>query len=219
MIRLKNIFKSYGSENVKCNALKGITLTIDTGEYLAIMGPSGSGKTTLLNILGGIDRADSGEYLYDNLKVNEMTNAMLHKFRRDHVSFVFQNFELINYYTVFENVEMPLFARRMSASQRKKKVCEALELAGIESLRKKLPIHISGGERQRCAIARALVSDNNLLLADEPTGALDIKTGEGIMRVFDNLKKTGRTIVLITHNPDVAGRADRIVNISDGNIV
>lgn len=219
MIRLKNIFKSYGSENVKCNALKGITLTIDTGEYLAIMGPSGSGKTTLLNILGGIDRADSGEYLYDNLKVNEMTNAMLHKFRRDYVSFVFQNFELINYYTVFENVEMPLFARRMSASQRKKKVCEALELAGIESLRKKLPIHISGGERQRCAIARALVSDNNLLLADEPTGALDIKTGEGIMRVFDNLKKTGRTIVLITHNPDVAGRADRIVNISDGNIV
>ena len=219
MIRLKNIFKSYGSENVKCNALKGITLTIDTGEYLAIMGPSGSGKTTLLNILGGIDRADSGEYLYDNLKVNEMTNAMLHKFRRDYVSFVFQNFELINYYTVFENVEMPLFARRMSASQRKKKVCEALELAGIEALRKKLPIHISGGERQRCAIARALVSDNNLLLADEPTGALDIKTGEGIMRVFDNLKKTGRTIVLITHNPDVAGRADRIVNISDGNIV
>lgn len=219
MIRLKNIFKSYGSENVKCNALKGINLTIDTGEYLAIMGPSGSGKTTLLNILGGIDRADSGEYLYDNLKVNEMTNAMLHKFRRDYVSFVFQNFELINYYTVFENVEMPLFARRMSASQRKKKVCEALELAGIESLRKKLPIHISGGERQRCAIARALVSDNNLLLADEPTGALDIKTGEGIMRVFDDLKKTGRTIVLITHNPDVAGRADRIVNISDGNIV
>lgn len=219
MIRLKNIFKSYGSENVKCNALKGINLTIDTGEYLAIMGPSGSGKTTLLNILGGIDRADSGEYLYDNLKVNEMTNAMLHKFRRDYVSFVFQNFELINYYTVFENVEMPLFARRMSASQRKKKVCEALELAGIESLRKKLPIHISGGERQRCAIARALVSDNNLLLADEPTGALDIKTGEGIMRVFDNLKKTGRTIVLITHNPDMAGRADRIVNISDGNIV
>ena len=219
MIRLKNIFKSYGSENVKCNALKGITLTIDTGEYLAIMGPSGSGKTTLLNILGGIDRADSGEYLYDNLKVNEMTNAMLHKFRRDHVSFVFQNFELINYYTVFENVEMPLFARRMSASQRKKKVCEALELAGIEALQKKLPIHISGGERQRCAIARALVSDNNLLLADEPTGALDIKTGEGIMRVFDDLKKTGRTIVLITHNPDVAGRADRIVNISDGNIV
>ncbi len=148
-----------------------------------------------------------------------MSSSKLHIFRRDFVSFVFQNFELMKYYTVAENVEMPLLSKRMSASQRKKIVKEKLELLGISELAKKRPSHISGGQQQRCAIARALCSGNELLLADEPTGSLDQNTGSGIMDIFDRLNEMGKTIILITHDPNVAARAKRIIRICDGQIV
>lgn len=218
MIELRNIVKIYDTEGVKTEALRGIDLKIDMGEYVAIMGASGSGKSTLLHILGGMDKATSGEYLYNNIRVNELKESKLHEFRKNNVSFIFQNFALMKYYTVFENVEMPLLSRGLSAKERKKTVREMLELVGIADLEKKLPIHISGGQQQRCAIARALASGNELILADEPTGALDSKTGQEIMEVFKKVREMGKTVVVITHDANVAEKADRIVRLEDGRI-
>ena len=218
MIELRNIVKIYDTEGVKTEALRGIDLKIDMGEYVAIMGASGSGKSTLLHILGGMDKATSGEYLYNNIRVNELKESKLHEFRKNNVSFIFQNFALMKYYTVFENVEMPLLSRGLSAKERKKTVREMLELVGIADLEKKLPIHISGGQQQRCAIARALASGNELILADEPTGALDSKTGQEIMEVFKKVREMGKTVVVITHDANVAEKADRIVRLEDGMI-
>lgn len=218
MIELRNIVKIYDTEGVKTEALKGIDLKIDMGEYVAIMGASGSGKSTLLHILGGMDKATSGEYLYNNIRVNELKESKLHEFRKNNVSFIFQNFALMKYYTVFENVEMPLLSRGLSSKERKKIVREMLELVGIAELEKKLPIHISGGQQQRCAIARALASGNELILADEPTGALDSKTGQEIMEVFKKVREMGKTVVVITHDANVAEKADRIVRLEDGRI-
>lgn len=219
MIRMVNVSKTYDSDGVMTEALRGISLEIHDGEYVAVMGASGSGKSTLLNIIGGMDSVTGGEYYYNDLKVHEMSHSKLHIFRRDFVSFVFQNFELMKYYTVAENVEMPLLSKRMSSAQRKKTVKESLELLGISELAKKCPSHISGGQQQRCAIARALCSGNELLLADEPTGSLDQNTGNGIMDIFDRLNEMGRTVILITHDPNVAARAKRVIKISDGQIV
>ncbi len=219
MIRMINVSKIYDSDGVMTEALRGVSLEICDGEYVAVMGTSGSGKSTLLNIIGGMDSVSGGEYYYNDLKVHEMSSSKLHIFRRDFVSFVFQNFELMKYYTVAENVEMPLLSKRMSASQRKKIVKEKLELLGISELAKKRPSHISGGQQQRCAIARALCSGNELLLADEPTGSLDQNTGSGIMDIFDRLNEMGKTIILITHDPNVAARAKRVIRICDGQIV
>ncbi len=218
MIRMTDITKIYESEGVRTQALCGIDLEIGDGEYVAVMGASGSGKSTLLNIIGGMDSPTEGEYYFNDIGVHALSNSRLHIFRREHVSFVFQNFELMKYYSVFENVEMPLLSRKLGSSQRKKIVNEALELMGISDLSRKKPPHISGGQQQRCAIARALASGNELLLADEPTGALDQKTGRDIMDVFDRLNGMGKTIILITHDPNVAVRAKRIINISDGRI-
>lgn len=218
MIELRNIVKIYDTEGVKTEALRGIDLKIDMGEYVAIMGASGSGKSTLLHILGGMDKATSGEYLYNNIRVNELKESKLHEFRKNNVSFIFQNFALMKYYTVFENVEMPLLSRGLSSKERKKIVREMLELVGIAELEKKLPIHISGGQQQRCAIARALASGNELILADEPTGALDSKTGQEIMEVFKKVREMGKTVVVITHDANVAEKADRIVRLEDGRI-
>lgn len=219
MIRLKDLVKEYKAEDVVTRALDGVSLELNDGEYVAIMGTSGSGKSTLLNILGGMDTATSGEYKFDELVVSDMNMAKLHEFRKEHVSFVFQNFALINQYTVFENVELPLIARGVPSKERKQIVEKALSRFGIVELKNKYPLHISGGQQQRASIARAIVTGAKLLLADEPTGALDKKTGNLVMDLIDEIHKEDVTIVVVTHDLEIAKRADRVIHIEDGRII
>lgn len=219
MIKLIHVKKDYTEGGVVTNALKDINLEVKDGEFVAIMGASGSGKSTLLHILGGMDKLTSGEYYYNDEAVHDMSMGRLNIFRRDHVSFVFQNAALMKYYTVAENIEMPLISMNVGKKERKKIIEEKMEAVGIAHLAKKLPIHISGGEQTRTAIARALAGDNELLLADEPTGALDQTTGKEIMEVFKKVHEMGKTIILITHDPNVAAYADRIIRIEDGKII
>lgn len=219
MIKLIHVKKDYTEGGVITNALKDINLEVKDGEFVAIMGASGSGKSTLLHILGGMDKLTSGEYYYNDEAVHDMSMGRLNIFRRDHVSFVFQNAALMKYYTVAENIEMPLLSMNVGKKERKKIIEEKMEAVGIAHLAKKLPIHISGGEQTRTAIARALAGDNELLLADEPTGALDQTTGKEIMEVFKKVHEMGKTIILITHDPIVAAYADRIIRIEDGKII
>ncbi len=216
MILLDNICKTYTSGGTETHALRGVSLSISDGDYIAVMGPSGCGKSTLLNILGCMDSPTSGTYVFDDVAVHELSYKQLHSFRKKHISFVFQNFALLNRYTVFENVELPLIAQGIHSTERKKKVINTLEELGIADLRDKLPIHISGGQQQRTAIARALVSDHELILADEPTGALDSKTSKEIMDVFDIINKHGKTIVVVTHDLAVAKHAKRLLRMEDG---
>lgn len=218
MIKLIHVKKDYTEGGVITNALKDINLEVKDGEFVAIMGASGSGKSTLLHILGGMDKLTSGEYYYNDEAVHDMSMGRLNIFRRDHVSFVFQNAALMKYYTVAENIEMPLLSMNVGKKERKKIIEEKMEAVGIAHLAKKLPIHISGGEQTRTAIARALAGDNELLLADEPTGALDQTTGKEIMEVFKKVHEMGKTIILITHDPNVAAYADRIIRIEDGKL-
>lgn len=219
MIKLIHVKKDYTEGGVVTNALKDINLEVKDGEFVAIMGASGSGKSTLLHILGGMDKLTSGEYYYNDEAVHDMSMGRLNIFRRDHVSFVFQNAALMKYYTVAENIEMPLLSMNVGKKERKKIIEEKMVAVGIAHLAKKLPIHISGGEQTRTAIARALAGDNELLLADEPTGALDQTTGKEIMEVFKKVHEMGKTIILITHDPNVAAYADRIIRIEDGKII
>lgn len=219
MIKLEQICKVYSNGECSVDALKGINLNIEQGDYIAIMGRSGSGKSTLLNIIGGMDTLTTGEYYYEDIAVHALKQGDLHRFRKEHVSFIFQQFALMNHYTVYENVQIPLLAKGYHKKKRREIVMEKLELLGIADLEKKLPIHISGGQQQRCAIARALAADNELILADEPTGALDKKTSMEIMDILDTIHKEGKTIIVITHDPEVAARADAIIHIEDGVII
>lgn len=219
MIKLNQVSKTYYNGDFPTHALRGIDLQIEQGEYIAIMGTSGSGKSTLLNIIGGMDNLTEGEYYYNDIAVHELKNHALHLFRKEHVSFIFQQFALMNQYTVFENVQVPLLAKGYSKRDRKRIVMEKLELLGIADLAKKRPIHISGGQQQRCAIARALASDNELVLADEPTGALDKNTSMEIMNIIGSINKQGKTVIVITHDSDVAAMANRVVHLEDGQIV
>lgn len=219
MIILKNITKDYVNKGSVTHALNGIDLSIEDGELLAIIGTSGSGKTTLLNIIGGMDQETSGEYYYNNELVSNYSKKELQNFRRDYISFVFQKFELMDDYNVSENVEMPLLARKIDKNIRKDKISMALKKVGLENLAKKMPNELSGGQKQRCAIARALVTDNPILLADEPTGSLDKKNSEIIMDDLIELNRLGRTVIVITHDMDIASRCNRVVNIEDGMII
>lgn len=216
MIRLESINKIYHGKDVETHALSDIHLTIEEGEYIAIVGTSGSGKTTLLNILGAMTHPTSGTYFYRDMEVTNLNQRKFNQFRKEHISFVFQHFELMDRYNVYENIEMPLLARGIK--QRKKIVDYSMEILHIENLAKKTPSCLSGGEKQRCAIARALAAGTDLILADEPTGALDGKTTDDILTVFDDVHQLGRTIVLITHDPKVANHCDRIINIEDGRL-
>lgn len=219
MIRLEKITKTYTTGGVDTYSLKEVNLEVQRGEYLAIMGKSGSGKSTLLNILGGMDTMTSGEYWFGDIAVHKLSRRELHQFRKNQVSFVFQQFALMNRYTVYENVELPLLIRGMKKKERKKAVMEKLDMLGIAELSKKLPIHISGGQQQRCAVARALAAGNELFLADEPTGALDQENSLEMMEIFDKINKQGKTIIMITHDEDIAGRAKRLVRIHDGYLL
>ena len=222
LIQMKHIVKIYGKDTTEIKALNGIDLEVEAGEMIAVMGASGSGKSTLLNILGAMDRPQKGEYIFYGekaIKVNELNNNQLTLFRKNNISFIFQQFALMRHYTVYENIEMPLRILGLSRKEKKERIFKAMEELGIADLAKKKPAQISGGQQQRCAIARALVKDAKLILADEPTGALDRKNGEEIMKIFTELKKKGKTIIIVTHDPGVAQMTDRIINIEDGKII
>jgi len=219
MIKLENVIKTYGNKAVSTNALNGINLEIKKGEFTAIIGTSGCGKTTLLNIIGCMDTLTSGSYYYNDTCVSSLKESQLHTFRKQNISFIFQHFELMNNYTVGENVEMPLLARGIKKSIRKEKVKTYLKSVGVLEHINKLPTQISGGQQQRCAIARALACETELIIADEPTGALDSKTATEIMKLFHDLNENGKTIILVTHDQQIANQCERIIEISDGLII
>jgi len=189
---------------------------IKEGSFAAIVGTSGSGKSTLLNIIGGMDNITAGKYYFDNELVSDYSYAKLQKFRKEKISFVFQNFALMNRYSVYENVEMPLLIRKVK--NKKKIIMDCLDMMGIADMAKKRPTHLSGGQQQRCAIARALAADTPLLLADEPTGALDQKTGSDIINCFKKVNESGKTVILITHDMNIAKNCQEIIRIEDGLI-
>lgn len=218
IIKLTNITKIYGTGTSQTVALKDVNLSINKGEFLSIMGPSGSGKSTLLNILGCMDIPTNGEYYLKGDLINRCSNRKLGKIRNSDVSFVFQHFALMKDYNVFENVKLPLNCKKMSARKRKESVFKYLEKLGIADLAKKLPSQISGGQQQRAAIARALVSESDIILADEPTGALDQKTGEDLLNLLTEINQSGKTIIVITHDSKIASYTQRTINIIDGKI-
>ena len=218
-IVLNNINKKYGEGDGEVNALVDISLKIDDGEMVAVMGPSGSGKSTLLNILGCIDNATSGEYYFNGEDLSKLNSLELAQYRNSQIGFVFQYFALLNDYTIYENIEMPLLKRKQPKKERRKLVEDYLKQFGIIEQKNKRPSEISGGQQQRAAIIRALVTNPSCILADEPTGALDKKTSENIMSILKDINKQGKTIVIVTHDINVARCCDRIINIEDGRIL
>ncbi len=219
MISLKNAKKVYKGEGVETVALESVDLQINDGEFVAIMGKSGSGKSTLLNIIGCMDKLSDGEYRLDDVDVSALGNLKLDRIRKEKISFIFQNYELMDNYTVYENIELPLLAAKIKPKERKKKVADVMEQLGIDKLGKKYPRQISGGEQQRTAIARAIVSENDYILADEPTGALDEDNSRELMKIFKDIHSSKKTIIMVTHDKDIAAYADRVICISDGKIV
>lgn len=220
MIQLNNVVKIYNKGTSSAvAALNGVTLTIGDGEFVSIMGPSGSGKSTLLHILGCMDTMTEGEYELDGIRVQDLKPEQLHKIRGSKISFVFQQFALMNTYTVFENVELPLLSQKVGKKERKRIVNEKLNQLGIADLARKLPGKISGGQQQRTAIARALASGSSIILADEPTGALDQHTSQEVMEVLKEINEEGKTIIIVTHDPNIASRTKRCIQIVDGRIV
>ena len=218
MIQLKDVCKFYQVGDDRVRALDHATLHISPHEFVSIIGPSGSGKSTLMNIIGCLDVADAGQYLLDGLPIETYTENELAKVRNQKIGFVFQQFNLIPKLTAEENVELPLIYQRVKKAERQVRVRQALERVGLAARAKHLPTELSGGQQQRVAVARALVTNPSLILADEPTGALDSKTTKEIMDLFHQLYEQGNTIVLITHDNDIAKQAARIIHILDGQI-
>lgn len=218
MIELKDINKSFhlGGETIK--ALDHINFKVERGEFVSIIGPSGSGKSTLMNILGLLDVADSGSYILEDIKINKASENSLAKIRNDKIGFIFQNFNLLGKLSATENIQIPLIYKGMKNDESKKKAYMLLEKVGLKGRENHLPNQLSGGQQQRVAIARAISCEPEIILADEPTGALDSKTSIDIMNVLEELNKKGQTIILITHDINVAKRAKRIVKIADGRL-
>ena len=218
ILNLRNIYKDYNQENLQVPVLKDVSLSVEEGEYVAIMGPSGSGKTTLMNIIGCLDRPTSGNYELNGEDVLGLKDKALSSVRLRSIGFVFQNFQLLPRQTALDNVCLPLIYAGVRKKERKRMAMEALTRVGLEERAAFKPTQLSGGQKQRVAIARAMVNHPKVLLADEPTGALDSKSGEQIMQLFQSLNDEGVTIVMITHDPNVAARAKRLMHIIDGEI-
>ncbi len=219
MIKTVALEKIFRTEEVETLALNKVSIEVKEGEFVAIMGPSGCGKSTLLNILGLLDNPTSGEYYLNGIEVSRYTEAQRTKLRKGIIGFVFQSFNLIDELNVYENIELPLLYMGVSATERKKKVQEAMERMAIVHREKHFPQQLSGGQQQRVAIARAVVANPKLILADEPTGNLDSKNGQEVMNLLSELNKEGTTIVMVTHSQHDAGFASRIINLFDGQVV
>ena len=216
ILELREIYKDYQQGKLVVPVLKHVNFTMEEGEYTAIMGPSGSGKTTMMNIIGCLDKATSGDFYLDGQDINKCTENEMSDIRLHKIGFVFQSFHLLPKQTALENVEMPLTYAKVPKKERREKALRALERVGLADRVDFRPNQLSGGQMQRVAIARAIVNSPKLLLADEPTGALDTKSGEQVMELFQSLNKEGVTVLMITHDPEIASFAKRVVTIRDG---
>lgn len=219
MIKIENLHKSYKTGATSLHVLKGLNFNVEEGELMAIMGSSGSGKSTLLNILGILDEADEGSYILDGVPIKNLNEKIAANYRNKFLGFVFQSFNLINYKSALDNVALPLYYQGMKRSERLDKSMQYLEKVGLADWAKHLPNQLSGGQKQRIAIARALASEPKVLLADEPTGALDTKTSYSIMNLIQEINDEGKTILIVTHEKDIAHMTKRIVNLKDGVIL
>jgi len=218
MIRLNNVSRKYRTGSVETTALDQVTLEIGTGEFVAVMGPSGCGKSTLLNIVGMIDTPDSGQYFFGGEDVAPYTEARLVDIRKRNIGFIFQSFNLIEELTVFENVELPLLYQNIPRAKRRDRTREVLELVDLKPRAKHRPAQLSGGQQQRVAVARAVVGDPKLILADEPTGNLDSQNGDEVMDMLETLNEQGATVLMVTHSAAYAARASRVINMLDGRV-
>jgi putative ABC transport system ATP-binding protein len=218
MIQLRDVTKIYKADGVSVTALQGVTLTVDEGEFVGLVGPSGSGKSTLLTVLGAMNPPTTGTVIIDGIAMYSLSLERQADFRHEYVGFLFQQLQLIPYLTALENVMLPLAVAKMSRQEKVSLAKEMLARMGLAGKERRLPGQLSGGEQGRVAVARALVNDPPLLLADEPTGSLDSATGEQVLSLFRELHRQGQTIVMVTHNPEAAAYADRIVHIRDGQI-
>jgi putative ABC transport system ATP-binding protein len=219
MLKLHNMYKLYSTDEVETVALNGVNLEIEQGDFVAIMGPSGCGKSTLLNIVGMLDNPSEGDYFFFDENIAEYSESQRSEIRKQNIGFIFQNFNLIDELSVAENIELALLYHDMPAAERKKRVASVMDRMGIAHRAKHMPGQLSGGQQQRVAVARAVVGDQPLILADEPTGNLDSVHGQEVMELLRSLNKEGTTIVMVTHSPAHADYAHRIVNLFDGHIV
>ena len=219
IIKIENLKKTYKIGNFEVRALRGIDLQINEGEFVAVMGPSGSGKSTLMNMIGCLDIPDSGKYFIENIDVSKLNDNQLADIRNKKVGFVFQTFNLLSRSNTFQNVELPTIYTRVKIKNKNKKIHEYIESVGLKGKEKNRPSELSGGERQRVAIARALINDPTIILADEPTGNLDSRTGEEIMAIFQKLNREGKTIILVTHELEIALHTQKIIYLRDGLII
>ncbi|MCD2258666.1 ABC transporter ATP-binding protein [Psychroserpens luteolus] len=219
MIQIKDLHKSYHMGSNSLHVLKGINFDVKEGELVSIMGSSGSGKSTLLNILGMLDEADQGQYILDNVPIKNLNEKIAAKYRNEFLGFIFQSFNLINYKSALDNVAMPLYYKGVKRKERNDTAMHYLEKVGLADWSHHLPSELSGGQKQRVAIARALASDPKVLMADEPTGALDTKTSYEVMELIQGINDEGKTILVVTHEHDIAQMTKRIVNLKDGLII
>ena len=218
MLDIREITKTYNTGKMQFQAIRGVSLKINSGEFIAIIGPSGSGKSTFMNILGCLDVPSTGEYYFENIEISNFTENQLAEIRNKKIGFIFQKFNLLPKLNAFENVELPLIYRGMGTKERKERVLRSLESVGLSDWQTHNPTELSGGQQQRVAIARAIAGDPPIILADEPTGNLDSESGKDVMRILKGLNCHGRTIILITHDMDIAKNANRIISIKDGLI-